>query len=50
MSNEKEQRFGLGPGGECVCPDCGHKIPHQRGTPCSQQDCPECGSKMIRAK
>ncbi len=24
---------GLGLGGECVCPNCGEKVPHERGTP-----------------
>jgi electron transport complex protein RnfB len=50
MSNEEEKRFGLGPGGNCVCTDCGHKISHKRGIPCSQEKCPKCGGKMIRAK
>ena len=39
---------GLGPGGECVCPKCGYKTPHQRGNPCHQRKCPECGSFMTR--
>ena len=25
--------FGLGLGGECVCPNCGTKVSHQRGIP-----------------
>ena len=41
--------FGLGPGGECVCPNCGTKIPHQRGIPCFRQMCPKCGTPMTRA-
>jgi len=41
--------FGLGPGGECVCPKCGTKVPHQRGVPCYQHKCPKCGTMMIRA-
>ncbi|RKY19107.1 MAG: dinitrogenase iron-molybdenum cofactor biosynthesis protein [Planctomycetota bacterium] len=40
---------GLGPGGECVCPQCGHKIPHQAGTPCRSVNCPKCGAPMRRA-
>ena len=40
--------FGLGPGGECVCPDCGKTAPHQRGVPCYQIKCPKCGSQMTR--
>jgi len=42
--------MGLGPGGECVCPACGKRIPHTRGVPCYQQKCPQCGSPMTRAK
>ncbi len=42
--------FGLGPSGECVCPKCGTRVPHQRGIPCYEQNCPKCGSKMIREK
>lgn len=40
---------GDGPGGECVCPDCGHRIGHDRGQPCYEKDCPKCGTKMTRA-
>ena len=42
-------RPGAGPAGSCVCPDCGTKIAHQAGTPCTMVTCPKCGSKMIRA-
>lgn len=42
--------FGLGPDGECVCPKCGVKSPHQRGMPCFQQKCPKCDSPMTRAR
>ena len=40
---------GLGPAGECVCPKCGTKTPHDRGVPCMQKKCPQCGSLMTRA-
>lgn len=39
---------GAGPGGNCVCPNCGTKVPHQRGTPCYNLSCPQCGTKMVR--
>jgi hypothetical protein len=39
---------GLGTGGECVCPNCGHRVSHQRGTPCYQLRCPKCGTPMTR--
>jgi len=38
----------LGPGGECVCPNCGATAPHQQGVPCLEQNCPKCGQKMTR--
>ncbi len=42
--------FGLGPGGDCVCPNCGTRTPHQRGIPCYEQKCPKCGSLMTRTR
>jgi hypothetical protein len=41
-------RPGAGPTGNCVCPGCGEKVPHQRGTPCYNMNCPKCGTKLIR--
>jgi len=44
-------RFGrksMGPGGYCVCPKCGLKIPHTIGQPCFQKKCPKCGTMMDR--
>ena len=40
--------LAAGPGGDCVCPKCGHKQPHQRGVPCAQVSCPLCGATMAR--
>ena len=40
---------GMGLGGDCVCPKCGKRLSHQRGTPCNQLQCPECGTTMTRA-
>ncbi|MFP4545484.1 MAG: hypothetical protein ACLFPN_01375 [Methanomassiliicoccales archaeon] len=42
--------YALGPGGDCVCPSCGHREPHQRGVPCFQMKCPKCGNTMIRER
>ncbi len=42
--------YGLGPGGNCVCPNCGEKAPHARGIPCYEQKCPKCGSPMTRER
>ena len=41
--------FARGPGGECVCPNCGHREPHQLAAPCYTTKCPKCGAPMIRA-
>lgn len=37
-----------GPGGNCLCPKCGHREPHVAGQPCTEQTCPKCGTRMIR--
>jgi hypothetical protein len=37
-----------GPGGFCVCPECGSRKQHERGIPCSQVHCPACHSSMTR--
>ena len=39
---------GSGPGGSCVCPNCGAKISHTTNVPCNQIGCPNCGTKMTR--
>ncbi|EMR74637.1 hypothetical protein MBGDF03_00561 [Thermoplasmatales archaeon SCGC AB-540-F20] len=41
--------FAQGPDGECRCPNCGHREPHQLGVPCYNKKCPKCGSPMTRA-
>lgn len=41
-------RFGAGPGGECICPDCGQRVPHELGAACFEQKCPKCGTVMTR--
>lgn len=40
--------LAAGVGGNCVCPECGHKVKHTRGRPCHNRNCSVCGSKMIR--
>ena len=42
--------YAAGPGGNCVCPSCGHKVPHQAGVPCYQSGCPKCGTQMARER
>jgi hypothetical protein len=46
--NEEYERFGLGPDGYCVCPDCGYRIKHQRGVPCTSLKCPNCSTPLKR--
>jgi len=31
----------------CVCPSCGHRETHVRGTPCQSQPCPKCKVAMV---
>ncbi|RLC27844.1 MAG: hypothetical protein DRH32_09795, partial [Deltaproteobacteria bacterium] len=40
--------FAAGPGGNCICPNCGEKIAHKMGGACYEQQCPKCGTAMTR--
>ncbi len=40
---------GSGPSGYCVCPKCGYKVEHGRGTPCYKSKCPKCNTIMTRS-
>ena len=40
--------LAVGPGGNCMCPSCGHTAPHSPGTPCMSIKCPKCGTAMTR--
>ena len=39
---------GLGKGGLCICSSCGASVSHQRGIPCYNMKCPNCGAAMVR--
>jgi len=41
------RRQGVGGPSHCVCPKCGYKAPHVRGTPCLSIKCPKCGTAMM---
>jgi predicted DNA-binding protein (UPF0251 family) len=32
----------------CICPSCGHEVPHRPGIPCRDELCRECGARMHR--
>jgi len=50
FKGEIEEATGQGPGGYCVCPKCGYKIPHERGVPCSTIFCPKDNTPLQREK
>ena len=45
---KSERQHTMGKGGECICPKCTTSVPHQRGVPCQEERCPECGAKRLR--
>jgi len=47
-SRRGEKATGAGPGGDCLCPQCGTRVPHQPGNPCYNIICPQCGASMVR--
>jgi Zn finger protein HypA/HybF involved in hydrogenase expression len=46
--SSKERLHKMGPVGECICPKCQARIPHRKGVRCQEEQCPECGAKMLR--
>ncbi len=48
FKGEVKEAIGRGPGGFCICPKCGYRIPHQRGMPCSTLQCPNCKINLSR--
>ena len=40
--------FGQGPGGECICPNCGYQETHQLRVPCYTKKCPKCETPLVR--
>lgn len=48
LGQQVSKGLGAGPGGYCVCPDCGEKVKHQAGVPCYTIKCPKCGISMMR--
>lgn len=45
---QHQGRQGLGPGGYCLCPKCGHRHEHRPGVPCLEERCPKCGTPLVR--
>ncbi|OQY06656.1 MAG: hypothetical protein B6I25_03425 [Planctomycetales bacterium 4572_13] len=41
--------LAAGPGGNCVCPNCGATVAHVVRQPCNTRSCPQCGAKMTRS-
>ena len=48
FKDDIKEASGKGPEGFCICPKCGKKISHKRGTPCSEVKCDKCNVKMRR--
>ena len=49
-------RYGQGKGNKrqndggvlhCVCPKCGYTVTHERGEPCTDSECPKCGTQLV---
>lgn len=45
---QRTNQFSAEALGNCVCLKCGHTESHERGIPCLQKKCPQCGALMTR--
>lgn len=45
---ESKRWHELGAGGQCICPKCETRVPHQPGVRCADERCPACGGRMLR--
>lgn len=43
-----KEAVGRGPDGNCVCPKCGYRVSHEKGTPCGTLKCPTCNVNLER--
>lgn len=43
-----EKATGQGPEGSCICPICNYSVPHEKGVPCSNMECPKCNVNLER--
>jgi uncharacterized protein len=48
IGHGRHRGFGQSSEGECRCPNCGHREPHQIAVPCYSRSCPKCGAPMTR--
>ncbi len=39
---------GAGFTSKCLCLNCNKTFPHQRGVPCADMTCPQCGGRLVR--
>ena len=49
FKNKIQGAEGKGPGGDCVCPQCGYRIRHKHGAPCSKLKCSNCKINLRRS-
>lgn len=40
-------RQGDGGASMCVCSKCDYEVEHERGKPCAEFTCPECGAAIV---
>ena len=48
MGRGMGRRFAPAMPDNCICPACSTTVSHQRGVPCYQTVCPNCGAAMTR--